>query len=167
MEEANIIYPVNANDIERIDQQDGTNVMQSDSASLTYLGMKSAVVPFGDVRGRQAIGLAIDKDTVIEGVTDGVALPANGPLAPTVFGYSDQIKPIDYDQEEAKKLLKEAGYEEGFSATVLTNDRITADLAEIIQAQLAEINIEIDIEMIETGAYLEATGNGEDRKSVV
>jgi len=160
-EEADIIYPVNANDIERIDQQDGTNVMQSDSASLTYLGMNTEVEPFDDVRVRQAIALAIDKDTVIKGVTDGVALPANGPLAPTVFGYSDQIKPIDYDQEEAENLLKEAGYEDGFSATVLTNDRITADLAEIVQAQLAEINIEIDIEMIETGAYLEATGNGD------
>jgi len=65
-----------------------------------------------------------------------VALPANGPLAPTVFGFSEQIKPIDYDQEEAKKLLKEAGYEDGFSATVLINDRITADLAEIAQARL-------------------------------
>lgn len=159
-EEADIIYPVNANDIGRIDEHDGTNVMQSDSASLTYLGMNTEVEPFDDVRVRQAIAMAIDKDTVIDGVTDGVALPANGPLAPTVFGYSEKIKPIDYDQDEARKLLKEAGYEDGFSATVLTNDRITADLAEIVQAQLAEINIEIDIEMLETGAYLEATGNG-------
>lgn len=160
-EEADIIYPVNANDIERIDSNDGTHVKQTDSASMTYLGINTEKEPFDNTKVRQAISMAIDKEIVNEGVTDGVALQAQGPLAPTVFGYSDELKPINHDPEEAKKLLAEAGFEDGFSATVLTYDRITADLAEIVQEQLSDIGVELEVEMMETGAYLEATANGE------
>lgn len=160
-EEADIIYPVNANDIERIDANEGTYIKQTDSASLTYIGMNTEQKPFDDVKVRQAVSMAIDKEIVNEGVTDGVALQANGPLAPTVFGFSEDLQPINYNQEEAKKLLENAGYEDGFNATILVNDRTTADLAEIAQDQLSEIGIELDIEMMETGAYLEATANGD------
>lgn len=160
-EQAHLIYPVNANDIERIDANDGTYVQQSESSNVTYLGMNTEKEPFDDARVRRAVAMAIDKDIVNEGVTDGVALPAQGPLAPTVFGYSEELDALNYNLDDAKGLLEEAGYAEGFSATVLTNDRTTADIAEIIQEQLAEIGVDLDVEMMETGAYLEKTANGE------
>lgn len=160
-EQAHLIYPVNANDIERIDANDGTYVQQSESSNLTYLGMNTEKEPFDDARVRRAVAMAIDKDIVNEGVTDGVALPAQGPLAPTVFGYSEELDALNYNLDDAKELLEEAGYAEGFNATVLTNDRTTADIAEIIQEQLAEIGVDLDVEMMETGAYLEKTANGE------
>jgi len=159
--EADIIYPVNANDIEQIDNNDGTHVKQSESASLSYVGMNTEQEPFDDPLVRRAVAMTIDNEPIIEGVTDGVALPAAGPLAPTVFGYSDELTPIEQDVEEASELLAEAGYEDGFTATIATNDRTTSDIAEIIQSQLNEIGIELDIEMMETGAYLEQTANGE------
>lgn len=160
-EEADLIYPVNANDIERIDSNDGTHVQQTDSASMSYIGMNTEREPFDNTKVRQAISMAIDKKVVNDGVTDGVALEAAGPLAPTVFGYSDDLKPLEFNPDEAKELLSEAGYEDGFSATVLAYDRITADLAEIVQEQLKEIGVDLNIEMMETGAYLEATANGD------
>ncbi len=159
--EAQITYPVNANDIEQINSSDGTSVMESDSASLSYIGINTEKEPFDDVRVRQAISMAINKEEIIDGVTDGVALPAIGPLAPTVQGYSDELEPIEFDVEKAKSLLAEAGYEDGFSADILTHDRTTSDLAEVAQAQLSEIGIDLNIEMLETGAYLEVTGNGD------
>ncbi|GAB3057272.1 glutathione ABC transporter substrate-binding protein [Virgibacillus ainsalahensis] len=159
--EADIIYPVNANDIGRIDSNENTYVKQSDSASLSYIGFNTNVEPFNDVRVRQAITMAIDNEALIEGVTDGVALPAIGPLAPTVFGYTDDIEPLTYDPEQAKALLEDAGYPDGFSATILTHDRTTTDTAEVAQAQLSEIGIELNIETLETGTYLETTANGE------
>ncbi|MFA1821740.1 glutathione ABC transporter substrate-binding protein [Virgibacillus oceani] len=159
--EADIIYPVNANDIEQIDSNEGTHVKQSDSSNLTYVGMNTEQEPFDDPLVRRAVAMAIDNEPIIEGVTDGVALTAEGPLAPTVLGYSDELTPIEQDLEEASELLAEAGYEDGFTATVATNDRTTSDIAEIIQSQLNEIGIELEIEMMETGAYLEQTANGE------
>ncbi|MEC5425368.1 glutathione ABC transporter substrate-binding protein [Virgibacillus sp. C22-A2] len=160
-EEADIVYPVNANDISRLEDNDQTYVKQSDSASLSYVGFNTEVEPFNDVRVRQAINMAIDKENLIDGVTDGVALPAIGPLAPTVFGYSDEIDPLPYNPEEAKELLADAGYPDGFSTTILTYDRTTSDSAELIQAQLEEIGIDLSIESMEVGAYLEVTANGE------
>ena len=159
--DADFIYPVNANDISQIDANEGTHVKQSDSSNLSYIGMNTEVEPFDDKRVRQAINMAIDKESLIEGVLDGVALPAIGPLAPTVFGYSDEIDPITYDPDHAKALLKEAGYVDGFSVTILTNDRTTTETAEFVQAQLSEIGIDLEIERLETGAYLEITANGD------
>lgn len=160
-DEAQIIYPVNASDIEQINNNDGTNVMESESSSLTYIGMNTENAPFDDVRVRQAISMAIKNEDIIEGVTDGIALPAIGPLAPTVFGYNDELEPMEFDVERAKSLLAEAGYEDGFSAEVLTYDRTTTDIAAVAQVHLSEIGIELNIKTLDKGAYLELTGNGD------
>ncbi|GAB3799161.1 glutathione ABC transporter substrate-binding protein [Virgibacillus kimchii] len=159
--DADIIYPVNANDMEQIDNNEGTHVHQSDSSNLTYIGMDTQREPFNDDRVRRAVAMTIDNEEIIEGVTDGVALTAEGPLAPTVIGYSDAITPMEHDLETARELLAEAGYEDGFTASIAVNDRTTSDIATIVQAQLSEIGIDLDIEMMETGAYLEVTANGE------
>lgn len=158
--ESDIIYPVGATNIELIDGNEGTHVKQSESASMSYVGMNVEKEPFNDVKVRQAIAKAINKEDIIEGVLNGVALPAKGPLAPTVFGYSDEIEPVEHDVEAARQLLAEAGYEDGFTATIMAYDTTTANTAEVIQAQLSEIGIELNIEMAEIGVYLETTGNG-------
>ncbi|MUV36799.1 Periplasmic oligopeptide-binding protein [Lentibacillus sp. JNUCC-1] len=157
---ADIIYPVNANDVEQINNTEGMHVKESDSASMSYLGMNNEKEPFNNVKVRQAIAMAINKDQLIEGVLEGVPLPAKGPLAPTVNGYSEDTEPIEFDQDQAKKLLEEAGYADGFKTSILAYDRTTSDIAENIQAQLSKIGIEAEIEMAEVGAYLEVTGNG-------
>lgn len=157
--DSHIIYPVNTSNIEEVDANEGTHVKQSDSASMTYLGFNVENEPFTDVRVRQAIAKAINKEEIIEGVMNGVALPAKGPLAPTVFGYDDNTEPIEYNIKEAKELLKEAGYEDGFSATIMVYDTNTSDIAQVIQAQLKEIGIDLEIETTDVGTYLEVTGD--------
>ncbi|ADH98340.1 glutathione ABC transporter substrate-binding protein [Salisediminibacterium selenitireducens] len=159
---AQIIYPVNANDISRINSNDGTSVLESPSANLTYLGMNTEAEPFDDIRVRQAISMAVNKQDVIEIATDGVALEANGPLAPTVIGYSENVSSIGFDPEEAKALLAEAGYPDGFSTTITSNDgRAFIDIAETAQSNLREIGIDAEIETMETGTYLDVTGQGD------
>lgn len=158
---ADLIYPVSPIDVERVNAMDTAKVQQSKSSNLTYLGFNMEVEPFNQKEVRQAISMAINKENLINGILEGLALPAIGPLAPTVLGYSDQIDTLDYDQEKAKELLKEAGYEDGFSTKLLTYESgANADLAVFIQAELKEIGIDVAIETVETGAYLDATGEG-------
>lgn len=158
---ADIIYPVSPTDIPRIEEGPDASVQQTKSSNLSYLGFNTQVEPFTDPKVRQAISMAIDKETLIEGILDGFALPAKGPLAPTVFGYTEDIESIDYNLEQAKVLLAEAGYADGFSTTLLTNDTGTnRDISVFIQSELSKIGIEVEIETAETGAYLDATGNG-------
>ncbi len=158
---ADLIYPVSPTDVARIDASDFAHVQQSKSSNLTYLGFNTEVEPFNKKEVRQAISMAIQKESLIDGILEGLALPAIGPLAPTVFGYSDAIDTLDHNVEEAKALLKEAGYEDGFETKLLTYESsANSDLAVFIQAELKEIGIKVDIETVETGAYLDATGEG-------
>lgn len=158
---SDIVYPVNANDMSEINAHDETFVNESESASMAYVGMNVEREPFNNTEVRQAIALAINKDDIIQGALDGVGLQAKGPLAPTVFGYHEGIEEIEHDLERANELMEEAGFGDGFSAAILTYDRNTTNIAELIQAQLGEIGIDLSIETTEIGTYLEMTGNGE------
>src|SRR5699024_5700384 len=118
--------------------------------------------PFDDVRVRQAISMAIDKEQIIEGIYNNIGVIANGPLAPTVPGYDESISGLQDDVDKARELLAEAGYEDGFSTTIWTNDsRERIDVATNVQAQLEEIGVEVDVEVLEWGAYLDLVDNGE------
>ncbi|WP_280771128.1 glutathione ABC transporter substrate-binding protein [Salipaludibacillus daqingensis] len=159
---AHIIFPVSPSDKARIENTDGIDVYEQESLSLSYIGFNMEKEPFDDVKVRQAISMAINKDDLIEGVMEGTATPAVGPIGEQVFGFTDEVEGLPYDPEEAKELLAEAGYEDGFSTTIWTNDsRERMDVAELVQAQLAEIGVEVEIEVLEWGAYLDNTAEGE------
>jgi len=163
--ETNVSHVADAigpNNVARVDAADGISVLQEPSVSLSYVGFNVQKEPFDDVKVRQAISMAINKEEIIEGVYNGIGIPAVGPLAPPVFGYDESVSGISYDIEEAKALLAEAGYEDGFETTIWTNDNEQrVDTAVAVQSQLKEIGIDVKIEELEWGAYLERTANGE------
>lgn len=158
---ADIIYPVSPVDIGQVEESENGKILQSRSSNLTYLGFNTEKEPFNNKKVRQAISKAINKEDLINGILDGVALPAKGPLAPTVFGYDESIDTLSYDTEEAKKLLAEAGFENGFQTELLIYDTgAMRDAAVFIQSELSKVGIDVQIETLETGAYLDATGQG-------
>lgn len=160
--ESHIADPLSPSDYDQIDQTDGASVQTQSSVSLSYIGFNMDKEPFDDVRVRQAISMAIDKEEIIEGIYEGFGIPAIGPIPPDVFGFDDGVSGLDYDIEKAKELLADAGYPDGFSTTIWTNDnRERIDTAVNLQSQLKEIGIELKVEEIEWGAYLEQTANGE------
>ncbi|SES40222.1 glutathione ABC transporter substrate-binding protein [Salipaludibacillus aurantiacus] len=159
---AHIIYPVSPSDKDRINNTDGINVYEQESLSLSYIGFNMEKEPFDDPKVRQAISMAINKDNLIEGVMEGTATPAVGPIGEQVFGFTDDVEGLPYDPERAQELLAEAGYEDGFSTTIWTNDsRERMDVAELVQADLAAIGVDVEIEVLEWGAYLDNTAEGE------
>lgn len=154
--------PLSPSDVSRVEGTDGMSVNSQPSVGLSYIGFNAQKEPFDDPLVRQAISKAIDKDTIINGIYDGVGLPAESPLAPDVFGYDENVSGLEYNVEEARELLAEAGYEDGFSTTLWTNDnQDRIDTATAVQAQLQEIGIDVQIEQVEWGAYLEDTAAGE------
>ncbi|AIC96565.1 glutathione ABC transporter substrate-binding protein [Shouchella lehensis] len=137
------------------------NLNVTDSISGTYFGFNTEVEPFDDVRVRQAIAMAVDKDVVIDSLLDGYGFPANSPVAPGVVGHDDNAEALPFDIEAAKELLAEAGYEDGFSTSIMTNDSpVRIQLAEYMQSALAEINIELEVQQVEWATYLDDTANG-------
>lgn len=82
---------------------------------MAYIGYNLDKAPFDDIRVRQAISMAIIKQDIIAGAYEGTAIPAEGPIAPGVFGYDSSLSGLPYDKEKAMELLEEAGYADGFS----------------------------------------------------
>ncbi len=117
--------------------------------------------PFDNQQVRQAISMAVDKASIIEGIYDGYGVEAVGPIPPGVFGFDDSIEPIEYNMDEAKALLEEAGFADGFSTTIMTNDNPQrVDTAVLVQEALAELNIDVEIEVVEFGSFLDETAAG-------
>ncbi|HLR60828.1 MAG TPA: glutathione ABC transporter substrate-binding protein [Lentibacillus sp.] len=153
---------IGPNNVSRVEGMPNAKVVQEPSVSLSYVGFNVQKAPFDDQKVRQAISMAINKEEIIQGVYNGVGIPAIGPLAPPVFGYDESVDGLEYDPERAQELLAEAGHEDGFSTTLWTNDNEQrVDTAVTIQSQLEEIGIDVEIQELEWGAYLERTANGE------
>lgn len=157
-----IIDPVQPNEVERLNNSGVASVMQTPSSSLAYLGFNTEKEPFNDPLVRQAISYAIDRQAIISGVYEDFGIPAIGPLAPGIFGYTEDIEAVEFDMDQARSLLEEAGMAEGFSTSIWTNDNPQRQaIAVLVQEALAELNIEVSIEVMEFGAYLEQTAAGE------
>ena len=97
-----------------------------------------------DIRVRKAMYMAINEDEIIEKIMRGHAAPAAQIPDPPTIGYNASIKRLAYNPEEAKRLLKEAGYENGFDITLTgPNDRYVQDekIAEAVVKYLAKVGI--------------------------
>lgn len=113
-------------------------------------GMNNAEKPFDDKRVRQALMMAIDRKTVIEGAWSGLGTPIGSHYTPNDPGYVDLTAKLPYDPEKAKALLAEAGYPDGFSFTIKSPQMAYAPRsAEVMQAMLAEIGVTMTIEPTE------------------
>ncbi len=157
-----IAYDIQPNDVSRVDSDPNLTLLRDANLATTYIGFNVEKEPFDDVRVRQAINLAIDMEAVVNLVYRGVGAPAKGPLGPNVFGANLDLEAYNKNIEEAKALLAEAGFPNGFTTTLWTNEnQQRMDIAEIVQDQLAEVGIVVTIEIVEWTKYLADTAAGE------
>ncbi|KXZ40232.1 peptide/nickel transport system substrate-binding protein [Alkalithermobacter thermoalcaliphilus JW-YL-7 = DSM 7308] len=160
--EVDIAYDIEAIDKEKVISNDKLDLIEEPSLSLSYIGFNTQKEPFNKKEVRQAISHAINRDDIIAVVLNGAGEKAGAPIGPRVFGHNPNIKPHEYNVEKAKELLKQAGYENGFKTTIWTNDSpARIQIAQIVQAQLKEIGIDVAIETLEWGSYLDRTARGE------
>jgi peptide/nickel transport system substrate-binding protein len=160
--EAHINDQVPVTEIERIEASETMGLHRTEGLAVEYVGFNTKKKPFDDVKVRKAISHAIEREAIIKGVYNNVGTLANVAMSPKVYGHSENVKPYEYDLNEAKKLLKEAGFENGLKLTLLTSDRKERiNMAEVIQSQLKGIGVNVEIQVMEYGAYIEMINNGE------
>lgn len=160
---SDFVVNVQSDNIDRVENNEDLTLSRSDSVSIDYVGFNSSKEPFNNPLVRQAIAHAFDKDSVLSGIYNDSGEPAVSPLAPGVIGSSDDIEGLEYDMDTARALLEEAGYADGFDVTLMVHDdnQERIDLAIFLQESLAELNIDVSVEQIELGTYLEVTANGD------
>lgn len=130
------------------------------STEILYLNLKDKNFEKKEVR--QAINYAIDKKSIIDALHSGIGRVADTVVNPEVFGSYQEGKKYEFNPEKAKDLLKSVGKEKGISLTIWTNDNVTrTQIAQIIQANLKEVEIELKIEVLEWGSYLQRSALGE------
>lgn len=121
----------------------------------TILAINHRRAPWNDVRVRQAIQHAIDRDAIINGAMFGFGTPIGSHFAPHSPAYVDLTENSAYDLEKAKALLAEAGVAPGTKALIkLPPPTYARRGGEIIAAQLAKVGVELEIVPVEWGQWL-------------
>lgn len=142
------VAPIGPTQVSTVEGQGSAKVFSALSNGVVFLGVNSTSGMLTDVRIRQAIGLAIDKEAITEGLLSGLAEPATATLAPAVEGFSDEVEDRGFDQARARDLLAEAGYAgEPIPFDYATDGRIplSSEVAQTIQASLEEVGITVDL----------------------
>ena len=152
--ELDILPRVALTDKNSLTENENIDWYETDLAGSTFVIFNYQNGPFSKREVRQAVGYAIDKEAMLQGASEGQGTVIESILPPACFGYSEDFVGSEYDPEKAKELLAEAGYPDGFSAVLKTNeDPIYYKPAEILQGQLSQIGINLEIEKMERGAF--------------
>ncbi|MGF1560654.1 MAG: ABC transporter substrate-binding protein [Geminicoccaceae bacterium] len=158
-------YP-NPADLEAMEAEADINLMSQEGLNVGYLGYNTEKEPFTDPKVRKALNMAIDKEAIIEAVFQGAGKVAKNPIPPTIWSYNEDTVDDPYDPEAARAMLEEAGVTD-----LKTNiwampvqrpyNPNARRMAELIQADWAEIGVEAEIVSYEWGEYLDRSKAGE------
>jgi peptide/nickel transport system substrate-binding protein len=162
-----IMDGVDINDIKALEAK-GMTVIKSPGMNINYMGFYTYKKPFDNLILRKAISMAINRQNLVDYLYQGNAQLPNTILPDFVPGYSKDVKPYDYNPEEAKKLLAEAGYNNGFEFTAITysnprpyNPVNGEKLAAAIQADLAKIGVKMNIKSYPWKEFKQVLKDGE------
>jgi peptide/nickel transport system substrate-binding protein len=138
-------------------------VLVGSTEGETILSTNNKLPPLDDVRVREAIAHAIDRQAIIDGAMFGLGTPIGTHFAPHNPDYVDLTAQSNYDPEKSKALLAEAGYADGFTTTLkLPPPSYARRGGEIIASQLRAVGIETEITNLEWAQWLEEVFRGKD-----
>jgi ABC-type transport system substrate-binding protein len=160
-------------DMEVISADSNLALYERPGSNVFYIGMNNTFEPFDKVEVRQALAYVIDRQRLVDNFYPTGSIPATQFMPPSIFGYIDGFKPLDDGMDhdakiaKAKELLAAAGYPDGFEVTLNYRDVVRGYLpspgvvAQDLQTQLAEVGITVNIEVMESGAFLDAVAAGD------
>lgn len=158
--EIDIVNRLSAEQAASLEGAAGVQVIRYPVDRVFYIAFNNLTSGIGqpteDVLVRQAMNYAVDREAIIEALFDGAASLSTGFLTPGNLGYNTALAPYAYDPGQARDLLAQAGYPNGFEmdfacpAGAYTNFE---QVCEAIQGFLSEVGIRTNLEIMESGRY--------------
>jgi len=148
-------------------EDDGYKVLSIPAGTFGYTLYPSSAnpdSPFADIRVRQAVSYAIDRDKLVNSILNGYGETINQLAHERLWSYNPDVVGYDYNVEKAKELMAEAGYPDGFTTTYTYNaSSDNADLiATAVQGMLGQIGITANLEPAESSLFDEYDKNGRE-----
>ena len=154
--DVDFIAPVPPTDHKRVDASDKVDLITMGGTRIIMLQLnQDRVEAFKDKRVRQAIAYAVNQDGIAKKIMKGFATPASQFSPKGYLGYNESL-PLRFDVEKAKALMKEAGYEDGFTITMMApNNRYVNDakIAQAASSMLSKIGIKVDLKTMPKAQY--------------
>jgi dipeptide transport system substrate-binding protein len=159
-------YP-NPADLDAMRKDPNVTVLEQAGLNVGYLAMNTTKKPFDDKRVRQAVNMAINKQAIIDAVFLSSGVVAKNPIPPSMWSYNDDVKDYPYNPDQAKKLLAEAGFPNGFETDLWAMpvqrpyNPNARRIGELMQADLAKVGVKAEIKSFEWGEYRKRAQQGE------
>jgi len=151
------VWGLPARSLAELRENPDINVLDFPSISTNYMGMDNSKPPFDDIGVRQAICYALNYEELVEKAMYGFAQPLTSPVPNGMDTHADDLWPYTHDPDKAKALLREAGYPDGFDTSMAVKLAFQDDVdsASWVQAQLAEVGINVEIELMADAEYFQ------------
>jgi dipeptide transport system substrate-binding protein len=158
-------YP-NPADLDAMRNHPDIEVLEQEGLNVGYLAFNTEKPPFDNPRVRQALNMAVNKEAIIEAVFQGAGKVAKNPIPPTIWSYNEDVEDYPYDPDQAKQILEEEGVSDLqtdlWAMPVQRPYNPNARrMAELIQADWANVGVTAEIVSFEWGEYLKRSLAGE------
>ncbi len=148
--DAQFIWDIPSESISTLQADSNVNVSTQEGLVTYFLMMNNQKKPFDDIRVRQAMAYAIDKNAMVQICYNGLGTPATSLMGKQTQFYKENT-PFEYRPEKAKELLKEAGYEQGFSVDFMyRNSSTNQKVMEFLKQQLSQVGINLNLQAMES-----------------
>ena len=148
------------------DPKNADLIIEGGQLHTGYVSMNVRMKPFDNVKVRQAVNMAINKERICK-IINNRAVPANQPLPPAMPGYDKNYKGYPFDPAKAKAFMAEAGYGDGVTTELYANNTDpNPRIAQAIQRDLAEIGIKAEIKTLAQSTVI-AAGGEEDQAPMI
>ena len=152
-----IISTVQPTEYLRMKDAQGVNPLRVPSGQFCNINFGCDTKPFNDARVRRALALTVDRQAMVDFVTEGFGTPGNDTALNSSYRFYADLPLRQANIAEAKKLLAEAGYPNGFEATLIASDKPSqrTQLAVALREMAKEAGININVQTMPHATYLE------------
>jgi len=159
---AHIALSIHPSDLVRAEESADLVLHRRPAIGAHYIAFNTNVAPFDNILVRQAVAHALDMETMSRVAFEGSGQAGASMITPATWGAID-VPFFEFNVDRARELMAEAGYADGFSAVLMFSlyDPQYAMVSQMVLNQLREIGIDISLQQLEWGTFLDAVYSGE------